>query len=371
MANLDLVYSLMKYEAEPEIVKNVPYYTSTGEEVTRDIPIYSPQTTSDRAGNAPRKRPNAYILPKTEINAIAAARVGIHGVKYHVLTEDTKVNVEVFETLSRGPLVYWQNNQMRGRDPGYSATTQSADLVPWIPGFLVKAAGPVTKTVDIPKGSYVIYTSQPLGAYLAAVMEPDAERSFARLTMARRLERDPTTFANDPKNWVVPYRYMDTQTLKTKEVVQFYPLVEKAMVVDIRPKTGNDLPDDYVMMQDIDVISDADGFVMQVPASMKNLDIYAYDWNQNKFTELKKAYVNYDVSNVYAVTSNYIGPAFEGYGYEIEPLSKAMNSNMVRIAAKVKHEKPKPPKPDDHGCNAMALPLCLLALIPVFMRKRG
>ena len=367
MANLSEVYTLMKYDSDSFVVKDTPYYTSSGDEALRDVPIYSPRTTFARDGHAPRKRPNAYILPKSDVNRVAAARVGIHGVKYCVLTEDTKVNVEVFENLWRGPLVYAQNNQMRGRDPGYSATNQSADLVPWIPGFLVHASEPVTKEVTVPKGSFVIYTSQPLGAYLSAVMEPDAERSFARMTMARRLERSGDVFATEPKNWVVPYRYMSTAALPVKEVVQFYPLVEKAMILDIRPRTGDDLPGEYVMMQDIDVISDPEGFIMQLPTFANDLVVYAFDWGKNEFVELEKVNVNYEVPNVFAVRPAFLGAPFEGYDYEIEPLAKAMNSKMARIAARA---KTKDDDKKEFGCNLASISLLAFALIPVFLRKR-
>jgi hypothetical protein len=372
MGNLSEVYTLMKYDSKSHVVKDVPYYTASGDEVKRDVPIYHPKTTFARDGHNPRKRPHAYILPKTDVNKIAVARMGFHGVKYHVLSEDTMVNVEVFDSLKRGPLIYAQNNQMRGRDPGYSATGQSADLVPWIPGFLVHATEPVAKTVMVPKGSFVIYAAQPfIGAYLAAVMEPDCERSFARLTMARRLERDPTTFANNRDNWVVPYRYMTPQSLPTNEVIQFYPLVEKAFIMDTRPRTGSDLPKEFAMMQDIDVISDTDGFLMQFPAyDEKNLTLCAYDWDKKEYTKLIRAVSTYGVPNVYAVSPEFHGPAFEGYSFEIEPLAKAMNTKMVRVALMKKTEPDKPDEPCEIGCNSMALSLFALLLIPVLMRRR-
>jgi hypothetical protein len=164
---------------------------------------------------------------------------------------------------------------------------------------------------------------------------------------------------------------MTAQSLPAVEVTHFYPLVEKAFIMDIRHKTGSDLPKNFIMLQELDVISDVGGFTMQVPAFDENkLILCAYDWGKGEYVELKKAVSSFSIKNVYAVAPEQLGAAFGGYAFEIEPLAKAMNTKMVRIALKDKTTD-KPDDPCEIGCNSMALSLFALLLIPVFLRRRN
>ena len=367
------VYTMMKYDSEPYVAYNVEYYDASGDIVCMDVPMYSNKTVSARDANPPRKNPRAYILPKTETNAVTAARMGFHGVKYYQLKEDVQVNVEVFENLELTYNVHPITNQRRNADRYGNGTA-------YTPGFFVKADEPVAKTVSIPKGSFVIYTDQPLGAYVAAVMEPDAERSFARLTMAHPVTgktgngASPVPTNPDPNTWSVPYRYMGTASLPTAEVIQYYPLVEKATIVDVRPITGSDLDalSDYVMAQDMDVISDQDGFIMQLPSSASGLTFYAFDWIERKYVELEKASVNYNVAFAYKIKPSFINPiSMERYSNPNAPEAFVLRTNQVRIAATDKSVvDPEKPWWEDIGCNAGIPFMVIFVLAGVMLRKK-
>jgi hypothetical protein len=389
--NTDKVYTMMKYDNDHFMVRDEEYYRTSangdipgniGDVIKVDFPIYSPQTTFPKNSNSTRIKPYAYILPKSEINTITAARIGMHGVKYHVLDRDMQISVEAFGNMRRGPFVYPQQQNMRAPDPSFNTNpaVQSADLVQWQVQFYVETDPPANTSVTVPKGSYVFYTAQPMGAYLSAAMEPDAERSFTRLTMARR------STATNPAMWSVPYRYMITQDLPAKEVVQFYPLVENAFVADVRPITGAELEalgSSYVMAQDMDVASDANGFFMQLPIAADNMKLFAYDWSNKNFVELEKvAREEYkEVKNVFRITPNYFSPqAFAGYSYETGPrgngvaLAQALNTKVVRIAAQTNSTEPDPkPKPwpwDEGGCNAGFALLAAVTLLGIVLRRK-
>ena len=389
--DMDKVYTMMKYDDDHFIVREEEYYRTSasgdipgniGDIIKVDFPIYSPQTTFPKDANSVRAKPYAYILPKSEINAITAARIGMHGVKYHVLNQDMQLSVEAFGDMRRGPFIYPQQQNMRAPDPAFNTNpvVQSADLVQWQVQFFVETDPPVNTTVTVPKGSYVFYTAQPMGAYLAAAMEPDAERSFTRLTMARR------STATNPAMWSVPYRYMIKQDLPTTEVIQYYPLVENAFIADVRPITGGELAalgSSYVMAQDLDVTSDANGFFMQLPASASGLKLFAYDWGKSDFVELEKVTKDEykEVKNVYKITPDHLSPQpFAGHSYETSPrgngvsLAQAMETKVVRIAATDKSTEPEDPeKPwtwEDIGCNAGVPLLAVVALLGIMLRKK-
>lgn len=359
----DKVYTLMKYADTPYIAEDVEYYNASGDIVKLDVPFYSARTVSPRTPDCVRTRPYAYILPKSEVNAVTAARLGFHGVRYHQLLADTTLSVEVFESVEKAPFVHPVQNYRKSEEPG-SSGVKSADLVPWTPGFFVKASPPVLKSVTVPKGSFVFYTAQPLGAYLAAVMEPDAERSFARLTMSR------PSAADDSSRWSVPYRYMTHEELNTKEVIQYYPPVDTATVVDVRPITGPELDalngsatgipsgTELAMAQDMDIVSNIDGFVMQLPASAGDFTFYAWNWKKTAFEKLEKATTDYAVANAFIVTTDHLGPVYES------ALTKGMGTNTVRLAAHPgEAPAPDPKGGSDSGCSIPGYGYAMFALI--------
>jgi hypothetical protein len=151
---------------------------------------------------------------------------------------------------------------------------------------------------------------------------------------------------------------MVKQNLPATEVVQPYPYTENAFVYDIRPITGDELKalGNYVMAQDMDVASDADGFFMQLPAYARKMDIYAYNWTEAKFTKLDKANRNYP--NVYKVSPAHISSApFAGHSYEAPgfpggngvSIASALNTRVVRIAAIPGSGSDPAPRPDEYA----------------------
>lgn len=362
ITNADKVYTMMKYADAPIVIKDVEYYNASGDIKKFDVPFYSARTVFPRNNDSVRLRPYAYILPRSEVNAVTAARIGFHGVKYYQLNSDTNIEVEVFEKVENAPFVHPVQNFRKAEEPNRANTNllMSDDLIPWTPGFFVKVSKPAAKSVTIPKGSFVFYTSQPLGAYLAAVMEPDAERSFARITMSRK--------GSSSGQWSVPYRYMGQKQLDVKEVIQYYPLVDTAAIIDVRPVTGAELDsmassdglssgERLLMAQNMDVISDAGGFNMQLQSSAKDFIVYAYDWNQSKFVKLDKA--SNGLANSYAVTSDNLGPSYNS------ELTKGMGTKTVLIAA-----QPSPAK-SSNGCNSAYLPVSLILLCALYFKRRS
>jgi Synergist-CTERM protein sorting domain-containing protein len=364
----DTVYNLMKMVKRT--VTNEDWITNDGSKVSLPTAFWN---TREAEPIVYRVRPTAYILPYSEMNADVAKRLIFNGAQVEVLDKEATVEVEVFaEPAPMASKRYHDNTRRIVIAPSDSEVNntsyiRASDLVPWSPNFWIQDQ-PNTlavQTVTVPKGSFVIYMSQPTARMLVSVLEADAERSYTRWSMARKI------YANPNLTVCVPYRYMKEIRLDTTPLFMAWPQATGAGFMEIEPLSGVALENlaatdafknkKVVIAQTMIAKVDSTmkmGFSFlsreELRKDMPKADFYFWNYKTDKYDLIKR---NADGSAY--VGEDYCGPHGE---YGVQPIKFVAAIGKPTIGDIID---------GNSGCNAGYAVFGLLFAIPLFMRRRG
>ncbi|MDR2179292.1 MAG: hypothetical protein LBP21_03195 [Synergistaceae bacterium] len=364
----DKVYNLMKMVKRT--IKDELWLTASGDEVTLPTAFWH---TREAEPVVYRVRPAAYILPYTKTNADVAKRLTFNGAQVEVLNKETTVEVEDFGAPKPMASKRYHDNARRIVIAPSDAVMNNATLirdpklVPWSPNFWVedKPNTLPVKTVTVPKGSFVVYMSQVTQRWLATVMEPDAERSFTRWSMALKEYADPTVEV------CVPYRYMKEERLDTTPLYVAYPQVTGGGLMELEVLSGTELEtlatsdtfkDKEIVVAETlyskvsGVLNISFSFLTreELKKQMPTADFYFWNYNTESYDLVKR---NED-GNV-SVTSDYIGPITDEYG--IHPIK------FVAVAAGSGSDSGS----GGGGCATASYAFwVLLIVLPLLLRRR-
>ena|GEM_PF-4926296 len=365
----DSVYNLMKMVQRT--ITSEDWIIPNGDKVTLPSAFWN---TRNAEPQVYRVRPTAYILPYSKMNADVAKRLIFNGAAVEVLTQDTVVEVEDFGEAETMASKRYHDNARRIVIAPSESTMNSAtiikapDFTPWSPPFWVqdKPNTLPVKTVTVPKDSFIVYMSQPTARMIASVMEPDAERSYTRWSIARK------TYADLSLPVCVPYRYMKEERLLTKPLFMAWPQATGAGMMEIEPLSGAELDslvathfsgnkfEKVVVAQTMYAKVDSTmkmGFSFlsreELRKDMPDADFFFWNYTTGEYDNIKR---NAD-GTVY-VGEEYCGPHGD---YGIQPIMFVAAITKDSLIDKVF---------GGSGCNA-GFALFALLLIAPFMRRRG
>ncbi|MCL2147241.1 MAG: SYNERG-CTERM sorting domain-containing protein, partial [Synergistaceae bacterium] len=367
----DTVYNLMKMVKRT--VTNEDWIIPSGDKVALPTAFWN---TRGAKPMVYRTRPTAYILPSdVPMNFDVSKRLVFNGAQVDVLTQDTIVEVEVFgDALPMASKRYHDSARRIVIAPTDAQMenanyVRASDLVQWSPNFWIQDQPntlPV-QTVTVPKGSFVIYMSQPTARMIATVMEPDAERSYTRWSLARQIQ------AGDARGVSVPYRYMKETRLPTKPLFMAWPQATGAGMMEVEPLSGTEfdkLVTTYFNGNKIEKVLLAETLYAKVDSTIKmgfsflsreelrndmpKADFFFWNYKTEQYDNIKR-----NADGTVFVGEDYCGPHGE---YGIQPIKFVAAITEDSLIGKIIG--------DDGGCNAGFALFAILMLAP-FIRRKG
>ena len=361
----DSVYNLMKMVNRT--VTNEDWITEDGSKVSLPTAFWNTRGADPQVY---RTRPTAYILPSdVEINFDIAKRLIFNGAQVEVLNEAVSVDVEAFDTPTAMASKRYHDGARRiviaPSDAQMTNTSLIRDpkLAQWSPNFWVQDQ-PNTlavKTVTVPKGSFVVYMSQPTARMIASVMEADAERSYTRWSMARQIQ------AGDARGVCVPYRYMKEARFNTTPLFMAWPQALGAGMMEVEPLSGAALDNvaalgvfkNQKILVAETLYAKIDGPVKmgfsflsreELKKEMPNAHFYFWNYNTGEYDLVKRN----DDGTVF-INDEYFGPHGD---YGIQPIRFVASKGSANLGG------------SGGGCSAGYAIFALLLLVP-FARRRG
>jgi Synergist-CTERM protein sorting domain-containing protein len=362
----DTVYNLMKMVKRT--VTSEDWVTNDGSKISLPTAFWN---TREPEPQVYRVRPTAYILPYSEMSVEISKRLIFNGAQVEVLNVATTMEVEVFATPAPMASKRYHDNSRRiviapsDSDRNNTSYIRDPKLVQWSPNFWIQDQPNTltTQTVTVPKGSFVVYMSQPTARMIATVMEADAERSYTRWSLAREIQ------ALDTRGVCVPYRYMKEQRLDTKPLFMAWPQALGAGMMEVEPLSGVALEElaasstfsnkKILVAETLYAKIDSPvkmGFSFlsreELRKGMPDANFYFWNYNTDKYEVVKR---NAD-GTVY-VGEEYWGPHGD---YGIQPIMFVATTGGGLIND----------LKSGGGCNAGYALYALLLLVPV-LRRRG
>ncbi|GHS96578.1 hypothetical protein AGMMS50276_15190 [Synergistales bacterium] len=202
-------------------------------------------------------KPTAYIIPDTDVMRNVVGKLSINGVKFERLTADTSLNVEVY-TINKisnsvsspdvspadmGVVGFKLNDPISGKIRNKAISAVSTGI---------SAVSKTTKTVTLPKGTFVMYTDQVPATAAALALEPMGQRNFANYYLTQ-ISTDPNKIAycRDEGFFEVRqggeypiYRYAGAKSLPTYKMPgDLPPFIEDSPLAGLGTITDAELAD--------------------------------------------------------------------------------------------------------------------------------